>query len=299
MRTPTFSVPGRGPAFLFLLVSLVLPAMGRAEAPAAVPASEARSTQTVHRFHAPSLGRKVAYIAITPDPMEPGRRYPVLYLLHGATGSYRDWTSNTSATALLAGRPLIVVTPDGGPYGWYADSRFLENSNYETFISRDLIADVDRRLPTIASREGRAIAGLSMGGHGALSLAAKHPDLFASASSMSGILNLRNHPKSWKLNEVFGELTDHEAEWRRHNVYDLAERFTTAGVRLLFDSGTSDTAAIEDNRQVHRRLTDLGVPHDYREYPGAHTWKYWSDRLPEHVEFHSTTFRTGTANARE
>lgn len=258
------------------------------------------TSQTVS-FRSAALDRETTYIAVLPEPLLAGKRYPVLYLLHGAYGSYQDWTKNTSLTQVLR-YPMIVITPDGGPFGWYIDSKLTGGSNYESLIVRDLIADVDRRFPTRAVRASRGIAGLSMGGHGALSLAAKYPHLFISASSLSGILQLQAHPKEWQLPERLGPLPEAEAEWARHSVVDLAERFVTADVALLFDTGTSDSAAaLPDNRRFHQRLRSLNVPHTYCEHPGSHDWEYWRQHLPRHLEFHAEAFglkseKSDTAN---
>ncbi|MGI8908208.1 MAG: alpha/beta fold hydrolase [Candidatus Sumerlaeaceae bacterium] len=242
-------------------------------------------------FHSSALDRQTTYIALLPDPLAPGRKYPVLYLLHGAWGNYRDWSQNTSLTQLLNDKPMIVVTPDGGQFGWYADSPIEPKSRYESFITRDLIGEVDQRFPTSATRTARAIAGLSMGGHGALSLAAKHPELFSSASSLSGILRLQNHPAKWEIEKRLGKYPEARAEWSRHSVYDLVDEFTSAGIALLLDCGTSDSAgAIPDNRQVHERLSNRGIQHVYHEFPGTHDWKYWGANLPEHLDFHLKNF---------
>lgn len=254
------------------------------------------TTRTVS-FRSTALDRETTYIAVLPEPLVPGKRYPVLFLLHGAYGGYRDWTGNTSLTEILR-YPMIVVTPDGGQFGWYLDSRITPGSNYETLITRDLIADVDSRFPTKSDRSGRGIAGLSMGGHGALSLAAKHPALFTSASSLSGILHLQAHPEDWQLPGRLGRLPEAKAEWARHSVLDLADRFTTANVALLFDTGTSDSAAaLPDNRLVHRRLQELGVPHIYSEHPGNHDWTYWREHLPRHLDFHAEAFGLKSAKS--
>lgn len=275
--------------FSLPLLTLLAPSL-RAETPA--PDQAATATQVTISFHSPSLGRDTDYIAVLPEPLDPGTRYPVLYLLHGAHGSYKDWTTNTSATLLMQGRRFIVVTPDGGQFGWYLDSDRVKDSRYESCITKDLIADVDGRFPTIAAREGRAIAGLSMGGHGALSLAAKYPNLFLSASSMSGILKLENHPNSWKLPDLLGALPDAAPAWKKHSVYHLAERFTSPPVALLFDTGMNDSLAVRDNEELHLRLSTLGFNHTFRLFPGEHNWAYWSARLPEHLQFHQHAFAT-------
>lgn len=246
--------------------------------------------QTVS-FYSKALDKQTTYIAALPNPIQPGKKYPVLYLLHGAWGSYRDWTQNTSISEMLRDLPLVVITPDGGQFGWYLDSSRESASTYESFLTRDLINDVDARFQTSPTRTARAICGLSMGGHGALSLAAKHPDLFGSASSMSGILRLQNHPKKWELEKRLGPLQDAAPEWSRHSVYDLVDQFTSTPVALLLDCGTSDSVgALTDNRQVHERLSNRGIKHTYREFPGTHDWKYWGARLPEHLHFHLASF---------
>jgi len=187
----------------------------------------------------------------------------------------------------VADKGFILVMPDGGPYGWYLDSNMDPTSQYDSAISRDLVADVDARFPTRADRTGRAIAGLSMGGHGALSLAARHPDVYSSASSMSGILNITAHPGKWELDKILGKQPPATPDWEAHSVLGLADRFTTADVALLFDTGTEDaTGAVADNRALHQKLEQLGVSHIYREFPGKHSWDYWSAHMPEHIEFH-------------
>lgn len=290
----------RIPSFFFVvLTALLLPIPpkaaeeNRVERVTTSPAvaTARKSTSTTITMFSRALGRETTYVVVMPSRLEEGKRYPVLYLLHGAYGSYRDWPERTKLLDYVAGRPFLVVCPDGGEFGWYADT--ATGGAIETFITQDLIADVDSRFPTIARREGRAIAGLSMGGHGALSLAAKHPDLFCSASSMSGILALENHPGKWHLDERFGKLDESPETWHRHSVAHLVDRFTTAGITLYFDTGTSDaTGAVTDNRLVHELLTNRGIVHTYAEFPGAHTWRYWDWRLPVHLAFHFERFQT-------
>lgn len=247
------------------------------------------TSMTVHYFSR-ALNAETTYVAILPARLE-AKRYPVLYLLHGAFGGYMDWPKNTPVEKYHAGRDMIIITPDGSPFGWYLDSPVKKRSQYDTAISHDLVADVDARFPTVADRAGRGIAGLSMGGHGALSLAAKHPDVFGSASSMSGILNITNHPGSWHLDDVLGKQPEAVEIWKQHSVLGLAPRFSEARVKLMFDTGTEDkTGAVKDNREVDDRLTSLSIAHTYKEYPGAHTWKYWSEHVPSHIEFHEKCF---------
>ncbi|KAB2638390.1 MAG: esterase family protein, partial [Verrucomicrobia bacterium] len=114
------------------------------------------------------------------------RRFPVLYLLHGYGGNNESWVTNTTIKELAEEYGVIVVCPDGGFSSWYVDSPEDPPWRYEAFVSKELIADIDRRYRTFPRRESRAIAGFSMGGHGALYLAFRHPELYGTAVSLSG-----------------------------------------------------------------------------------------------------------------
>ncbi len=115
-------------------------------------------------------------------------RYPVLYLLHGWSGHYDSWLKQTALLQYASEYQLIIVTPEGDN-GWYTDSATVSADHYETYVLDELISDVDRRYRTIHDRRGRAVAGNSMGGYGALKLGFKHPEIFTLAASMSGALD--------------------------------------------------------------------------------------------------------------
>ncbi|HNT36986.1 MAG TPA: alpha/beta hydrolase-fold protein, partial [bacterium] len=239
-----------------------------------------------------ALQKETSLNIILPNGLKQDERYPVLYLLHGAYGCYRDWAERTDIETYADGYEMIIVMPDGGQFGWYVDSPLEATSAYETYITKDLIEAVDRLLPTIASRDARGICGLSMGGHGAMSLAAKHPDLFSSASSLSGILRISAHPEKWHIAARLGSFETASAHWIANSVYDLAQRFLDTDVQLLFDCGVDDTGtgAIQDARDCHERFNELGVQHIYNENPGAHSWQYWDDHIQEHLDFHADNF---------
>jgi lysophospholipase L1-like esterase/esterase/lipase superfamily enzyme len=183
---------------------------------------------------------------------------------------------------------MILVFPDGSDFGWYVDSPIEKESQYGTYIAKELVAFIDATFPTRADRTARAIMGLSMGGHGALLLTALNPDVFSSASSLSGILKISNHPGKWHIAGRLGDMKTHEQNWIDNSVWDQAERFQKANVKIMFDCGEKDTGtgAIGDSRQLHERLKELGVPHIWREFPGTHSWTYWQEHLPQHLNFH-------------
>ena len=221
-------------------------------------------------------------------------RYPVLYLLHGAEGSYRDWVDNGGVEALTAGLPLIVVMPDGGAAGQYTDhyndGRYGPPA-YETYHLGQLIPWIDLNLRTVTERAGRAVAGVSMGGFGAMSYAARHPDLFVSAASFSGAVDT-NDRVLWPLigSAVFGSRTTAEVRWRGSNPVDLAANL--ADLRLILYSGNGEPGLIDavfdlvervvyqQSEGLHEALSRLGIPHDWIDYgPGSHTWVFWQQDL--------------------
>ena len=249
------------------------------------------------RIASSAMGGKWPGLVVLPASYarEPDRRFPVLYLLHGASGEHTSWVANTPLAKLLENesktRDVIVVCPNGRGCGWYVDSPHKRNSNVETHLVKELIPHIDSNFRTEARRGARGIAGYSMGGHGALTLAAKHPELFASASSLSGILDITRWPGHWRLRETFGPLEENRDFWVANSALGLAPAYAgkARGVSLLIDCGDGDPA-FEENGDYHRRLEGLGVPHVYKERPGGHTWRYWAKHLAEHLDFHLASF---------
>jgi S-formylglutathione hydrolase FrmB len=241
---------------------------------------------------------------------ESTRRYPVLYLLHGAFGDETDWTKVGDAEAITAGLPVIVVMPDGGQGGWYTD--WLNRGaggppEWETFHIHELIPWIDDHYRTIADRGGRAIAGLSMGGFGALSYAGRHPDLFSWAGSFSGAVDItHNLPVVGVIDaealvdgglpdDQFGDPILNAPNWQAHNPWNLAANLR--GMTLDVDTGNGVPGPLDSNKlnfdpveeQVHemsvafhQRLAALGIPHTWNDYgPGTHSWPYWQRDLAE------------------
>lgn len=230
--------------------------------------------------------------------------FPVLYLLHGGSGSFRDWLTKTPDKTLLQRLAdqynLIIVTPDGDPTSYYFDSPLKPDSQFETFIARELIAKIDSSYRTVSDRRGRLIAGLSMGGHGAMFIACRHPELFAAAGSMSGVMNINT--ATWKVPADFaqsrrenfasllGPAQVGDAPYPGLTMVTLADQLKANNLPLIFDIGVDDFL-IEGNRDLHRQLVANKTPHDYTERPGAHTWDYWGNALPYQVLFFSKVLK--------
>ncbi len=242
-------------------------------------------TVTERSYYSNALGRTRPYACFLPESAEQsGRRYPLLLLLHGAGGGWRDWGQYTRLTRYLAGTELIVICPDGGN-GWYTNS--VDNGErHEDDILQDLLPHLTNTLPVL-SYPARAISGLSMGGFGAVKLALKHPDLFSLAVSHSGAFDITARPGR---NSIFGDADIHASFRRREDPCWLAEqalcRPATDRPKIMLDCGESDTL-VESNRRFSDHLNFIGYGHTYKEMRGHHTWPYW-DRafrtaLPEIV----------------
>ncbi|MEO7977222.1 alpha/beta hydrolase-fold protein [Flavobacterium sp.] len=223
--------------------------------------------------------------------------FPVLYLLHGAYGHFGDWLKNTPNKELVKNLAdqynIIIVMPEGETFSFYLDSPVNKGSQFETYITQEVIQKIDKTYRTIATKNGRVITGLSMGGHGALYLSAKHPELFCAAGSMSGavdmgtMLNRDSSGQVIKLIEpVFGDKSNDIKMYEQHAVLNMADKIKDNKLPLIIDCGVDDFL-IEANRELHRRLVYNKVEHDYTERPGAHTWEYWENSLPYHVLFFS------------
>lgn len=256
-----------------------------------------------------SMNRTLRAAVVLPERYVKARKrdtqaFPVLYLLHGGSGSYRDWLTKVADKMLvhqLADQyNLIIVLPDGDPISYYFDSPLIKNSQFETFITKELIDQIDNTYRTVRDRKGRIIAGLSMGGHGAMFLAARHPDLYAAAGSMSGVMNI--HTATWKVPADFaksraenfarllGPPKEGNAPYPGYTMVTLADQLKKNGLPLIFDIGVDDFL-IEGNRDLHKQLVENKTPHDYTERPGAHTWEYWENALPYQVLFFSKVLK--------
>jgi S-formylglutathione hydrolase FrmB len=235
--------------------------------------------------------------------------YPVLYLLHGGGGQFSDWLKQTPDKMLvhkLADQyNLIIVMPEGDRLSGYLDSPVQKDNLFETYVAKEVIDKIDSTYRTIRDRKGRVITGLSMGGHGALYLATRHPELYCAAGSMSGVMDLNY--KTWRINPEFektiepgfarilgplGSTPDHYAA---NSVVNMVDKIKANGQKLIIDCGVNDFL-IEPNRELHRRLVYSKVEHDYTERPGGHTWDYWQNSLPSHLLFFSKVLKAnGTA----
>lgn len=270
-----------------LLLALLVSALFALDA----SAQRRQPVETV-QFHSALIGRLLPYNVILPRDYEssPSTRYPVLYLLHGLTGHYSDWITRTNIADYAAEYRMIVVTPEGNN-DWYTDSATVPADKYESYVLKELIPDIQKRYRTIEARYGRAVAGLSMGGYGALKFGLKSPDTFVFAGSMSGALAA----PAWTEDDLrgmgavrdslFGVFGPIGSQTRKANdIYEILRGLPAARVAALpyfyLDCGTEDFL-ISFNQQFAVLLSEKKLPHEYRELPGGHTWPYWDQQVQE------------------
>ena len=204
------------------------------------------------------------------------RRYPVLYLLHGHGGGHLNWMQRTNLLAYTARMPLIVVLPDAGN-SWYTNSAARPDERFEEYVAREVPAWVDAQFRTLAFREARYVAGLSMGGYGALKLGLKYPGRFSLAGSFSGA-PLAADTSYHTLTDVFGPAgSPSRAE---NDLATLArDARIPAGTYFYVDCGSADELLAE-NRAFIQAMSARPLAYEYHEVPGAHGWEYWDRRLP-------------------
>jgi enterochelin esterase-like enzyme len=256
-----------------------------------------------------TLGKEVEFSVYLPfDYEKSNRRYPVLYLLHGYTDDETGWTQFGEA-GYIADRiiasgdapPMIIVMPDAG-VSWYVNS-YDGKSKWEDFFVKEFIPFIDATYRTRTNQQYRAVAGLSMGGHGSLVMAMKHPDMFAACAPLSaGVVTedeaLEMPDDRW--DHVFGEpfgkglkgkdrLSEHFYKNFVLKIVETANADDLKKVSYYIDCGDDDFL-IKGNMALHAALIDKGVPHEFRVRDGGHTWTYWRTALPEVLKFVGVSF---------
>lgn len=268
-----------------VLSALVIAALAASAAGAQAPARPSDVVQAEHRFRSAALGKDIAYIALAPSPDRGGGPFPVLYLLHGYGGDYTNWTTHTRVADLVHSANLIVITPEG-ENSWYVNG--ANGERWEDYVTIDLVADVEAHFRTVTTRAGRAIAGLSMGGYGAIGIGLAHPDRYALAMSTSGAFDITQADSVFSLRsspDVLAVFGDPGSDVRRTN--DVNERVAHAdpdtAPYLYMACGTSDpwNAA---NHALDAAMTSRRLVHEFHERPGGHDWTFWDGEIPHFLE---------------
>lgn len=232
--------------------------------------------------------------------------WPVLYLLHGLSDDASTWMRHSRIEYYVKDLPLVVVMPDGYR-GFYTDH--AQGPAFGRHIGEELPAQIERHFNVKASRAGRAIGGLSMGGYGALRIGLGYADRFCSVHSHSGALgwqDVKNRQGFRRTAAAIGRGDEFGDElWRifgdnpqgtPHDLLASAVKAKRARrlPRLLIDCGTEDYL-IADNRAFHAALVGAGIKHEYREWPGAHDWDYWDTHVRDALAWHAESLDIAAA----
>lgn len=231
-------------------------------------------------FHSAALNRTMRYQIVVPAGAASGR-VPVVYLLHGHSGEEGDWFTYSRVAALANQHNLAIVTPDGAN-SWYINGG---SGRWGDYIADDLVREVERRWPVQQFREGRAIAGLSMGGYGAMNLALRRPERFALAASMSGALDIT------RPGNIFEGARGEDPEVRaafgppgsttrpENDIYRLASAADAGKLPYLYLDCGVDDPWFGVNREFAQMLSSRGLTHEFHEQPGGHNWPYWNRQI--------------------
>jgi S-formylglutathione hydrolase FrmB len=238
-----------------------------------------------------AMKKAVKCVVIKPSGYNSSQnKFPVVYLLHGYGGTYRQWITLAPQLKNKADEyQMLIVCPDGGIGSWYLDSPVDSSFKYETFVTRELVPYIDQHYKTIADKGHRAITGLSMGGHGGLYLAIRNKDVYAVAGSTSGGVDIRPFPNNWDLKKRLGDTLCCKANWEKHTVINVVDSLKNKELKLIIDCGLEDFF-LNVNRNLHRKLMDLKIEHDYIERPGAHNNAYWRNSIDYQLLFFKKAF---------
>lgn len=235
-------------------------------------------------FHSTALNRDMLYRAIIPANISVDQKLPVLYLLHGGGGGFRDW-SNYSDVAGYAERGLMLIMPEAYS-SYYTNSADRPQDRYEDYIVHDLIADVEQRLPAAPGRTHRAIAGVSMGGFGAVVLALKHPDLFVFAGGLSSALDVPSRPFSIKRIGQYRQHSSIFGPWgsqnRRASDPFVVVRFVDpAQAPYVFLTCGDQEGLLPANHRFASMLLAKHFRYEFHTVSGGHDWNQWNRHVPD------------------
>lgn len=244
-------------------------------------------------FDSAALQRKWSYAVYLPAGYETSTlRYPVLYLLHGHAGGQYDWVNlghiQQTADALIARGdmpPAIIVMPDADST-WFVDRK----EKMETAVIQDLVGDVEHTFHAIGARNGRLVAGLSMGGYGALRFVLKYPEMFAAAALLSPAIYDPEPPQTSGARRagVFGAPEFDPQVWKQLNYPALWDAFLAKkiAVPIYINSGDDDEHFIEaEATRLYSLLRKNGQPAELRIVDGAHSWQVWESTIGDALRY--------------
>lgn len=239
-----------------------------------------------------SMHKDIKTIVIKPASYKKKKnRFPVVYLLHGAFGNSTNWVNKVPELQQMADeQELLIVCPDGSVNSWYFDSPVDSSYKFETHVGVEIPTYIDANYRTIADRKHRAIAGLSMGGHGALFLAFRHAETFGACGSMSGAVDVSLIKKGYDINKRLGDTITNLNYYNNWSVMKVVENYPKDSLAIIVDCGQQDFIYLM-SKNLHEKLVKLKIPHDYIERPGKHDWPYWKNAVRYQIIFFKEFFK--------
>jgi S-formylglutathione hydrolase FrmB len=238
-----------------------------------------------------AMQKDIKCVVIRPDSYKKKKnKFPVVYLLHGYSGSYNNWIKQVPDLSKYADDyQLMIVCPDGEFSSWYIDSPVDSTMKFDTYIGKEIPEAIDKLYRTIPNKKARAITGLSMGGHGGLFLGLRHSEFFGACGSMSGGVDLRPFPKNWHLLKRLGDTITYADNWKNYSVINVIEKYRGDSSKIIIDCGTEDFF-YDVNKALHEKMLRLKIQHDYIERPGKHDWNYWRNAVKYQLLFFKNYF---------
>ena len=257
---------------------------GAGETPKDAPQLTPKVTMRDVTFYSKALQRNMPYRIVMPMDNVSGKKLGAVYLLHGGGGGFRDWT-NYSDVAKYAEHGLILIMPEGNS-SYYANAVERSDDRYEDYIVKDLIVDVESKFQAMNQREGRAIAGVSMGGFGAINLALHHPELYAFAGGISAAVDAPSRPFSIKRLEQWRRFRVIFGPWEGHvqksnDPFLLVRSADAQNAAYFFLTCGEQEGLLGPNRRFASLLEAGHFPYEIHTTPGDHNWKQWDTWLPD------------------
>lgn len=253
-----------------------------------------RAFSSVDTVNISSNAMKKSYkcVVVTPAVYKnKDQRFPVVYLLHGYGGNFSNWIRKVPDLQEAADQhQIIIVCPDGAIGGWYFDSPVDSTMRYETYVGKEIPAYIDASYRTIANRKNRAIAGLSMGGHGAMFIAFRHAESFGACGSMSGALDVTKITRGFGMQNLLGDTLKNRKYYEDWSVINVIDKYPKDSLAIIIDCGTEDFI-FQMSKATHEKMVRLKIAHDYIERPGKHDWPYWENAVKYQLLFFKEYFK--------
>ncbi|MGI6470083.1 MAG: alpha/beta hydrolase [Paludibacteraceae bacterium] len=240
--------------------------------------------------YSPTMDREIKAVVIVPESAYSRQTArPVIYLLHGYGGFEKSWIIKKDNLPEIADEKEVFFVCPNGESSWYINSPVKKESQFETFVAQELTHYIDSCYMTLPRADKRAITGLSMGGHGALYIAMRNPNIFGAAGSMSGGVDFRPFTEKWELKTILGDYNTNKAAWDNNVVVNQISKIKNREVELFIDCGKDDFF-MPVNQELHNQLDKAGIEHDFIIRPGKHTWDYWLNAIDYHILFFTNFF---------